>query len=60
MAVGFTLYCPAYLGADPWVGSKTAKVSDMFAADANPSPPTNWAHKSEIISPNKLDVANTV
>ncbi len=24
VAMGLTLYCPAYFGAEPWVGSKTA------------------------------------
>jgi hypothetical protein len=29
--MGLTLYCPAYLGALPWVGSKTAYLSPRLA-----------------------------
>ena len=30
-----TLFCPAYFGAEPWVGSKIATSSPKFAPGAN-------------------------
>ena len=51
IAIGFTLFCPAYLGALPWVGSKSAPSSPMFAPGATPRPPTSPAHRSEMMSP---------
>ena len=44
---GLTLSCPAYLGAVPWVASKTATASPTFAPGAIPSPPTWAAQASE-------------
>ena len=44
---GFTLSCPAYLGAVPWVASKTATESPTLAPGAIPSPPTWAAQASE-------------
>src|SRR5205807_1979521 len=38
-AVGFTLFRPAYFGALPWTGSKTACASPMFPPAATPRPP---------------------
>jgi len=49
--VGFTLFFPAYFGALPWTGSKTAYFFPMFAEGAIPKPPTNPEQRSEIISP---------
>src|SRR5438876_905821 len=40
--VGFTLSIPAYFGALPWIGSKTAWASPMLPPGATPSPPI-WA-----------------
>src|SRR5262249_48373732 len=39
IAIGLTLFCPAYFGAEPWVGSKIATSSPKFAPGAMPSPP---------------------
>src|SRR5919109_1565373 len=50
-AVGFTLFCPLYFGADPWVASKMAPLVPMFAPGARPSPPTIPAPKSDTMSP---------
>src|SRR6266581_3575216 len=41
-AVGLTLSSPAYFGALPWTGSKSAWASPMLAPGATPRPPT-WA-----------------
>src|SRR6266540_171080 len=38
-AVGLTLSSPAYFGALPWTGSKSAWASPMLAPGATPSPP---------------------
>ena len=38
----------AYLGAVPWVASKTAKPSPMLAPGAMPRPPTCAAAASEM------------
>ena len=51
IAVGFTLFCPLYFGADPCVASKTAACSPMFAPGATPSPPTSPAVRSLMMSP---------
>jgi 4-hydroxybenzoate polyprenyltransferase len=59
MAVGLTLYRPAYLGAEPCVGSKMAKSSPMLPLEAKPSPPTNCAARSDTMSPNMLLDTNT-
>ena len=42
IAIGFTIEGSSfsYFGAEPWVGSKTATSSPMFAEHAKPSPPT--------------------
>src|SRR5438093_688140 len=51
-AIGFTLFCPAYFGAEPWIASKTATpFSPMFAPGATPSPPTKPAARSLTMSP---------
>ncbi len=59
VAIGLTLFCPAYFGAEPCVGSNTANLSPIFPEHANPNPPTIWAHRSEIISPYKLGATST-
>ncbi len=59
VAMGLTLYIPAYLGAEPWVGSKTAYLSPMLPLQANPSPPTSWAARSEMMSPNRFSATRT-
>ena len=51
IANGFTLFCPAYRGALPCVGSKSAASFPMFAPGATPSPPINPAQRSETMSP---------
>ena len=51
VASGLALFCPAYLGAEPWTGSKTAISSPMFAPGARPRPPVRPAHRSERMSP---------
>ena len=51
VAIGFTLFCPAYLGAEPWVGSNTASFVPMLPEQPKPSPPTIWAQRSEMMSP---------
>ena len=50
-AVGLALFWPAYLGAEPCTGSKTAAVSPMLAPGATPSPPTSPAARSLTMSP---------
>ncbi len=35
---GFTLFCPAYLGAEPWVGSNTARCCPDVARAAEAQP----------------------
>ena len=39
IAIGFTLFWPAYFGAEPCVGSKTAASVPMLPPGASPSPP---------------------
>src|SRR2546426_5696377 len=56
---GFTLSCPAYLGAVPWVASNTAKPSPTLPPGASPSPPTWAAAASDSRSPFKLGAAIT-
>src|SRR5213080_3705231 len=56
---GFTLSCPAYLGAVPWVASKTAYPSPTLPPGASPSPPTWAAAASESRSPFRLGAAIT-
>ena len=51
VAIGFTLYWPAYFGADPCVGSNTASFSPMLPEQPKPRPPTICAHRSEMMSP---------
>src|SRR6185503_19591058 len=51
IAIGFTLFWPAYFGADPWVGSKIATSSPKLAPGAIPSPPIIPAARSETMSP---------
>ena len=51
VAIGFTLFCPAYLGAEPCVGSNTASCAPMLPEQPKPSPPTIWAQRSEMMSP---------
>jgi hypothetical protein len=46
-----TLFWPAYLGAEPWVGSKIAVASPKFPPGAIPSPPIIPAQRSETMSP---------
>ena len=41
----------AELGAEPWVGSKTASFWPMLPEQPKPSPPTICAHRSEMMSP---------
>ncbi len=36
VAIGFTLYWPAYFGALPWLGSNTPSLSPMLAEHAKP------------------------
>src|SRR6266540_1651501 len=50
-AIGLTLFWPAYFGAEPCVGSKTATSSPWFAPGARPSPPIIPAQRSERTSP---------
>ena len=50
---------PAYFGAEPWVGSKTASFSPMFPEQPKPSPPTIWAHRSEMMSPKRFGATST-
>ena len=45
---GFTLSCPAYFGAVPWVASNNAASSPIFAPGAIPIPPTQAARASEM------------
>src|SRR5205809_1094554 len=54
---GFTLSCPAYLGAVPCVASNTAKPSPTLPPGASPSPPTWAAAASDSRSPFKLGAA---
>ena len=54
VAMGFTLYWPAYFGALPWLGSKTASFSPMLPEQPKPRPPTIWAARSLTMSPNRL------
>src|SRR5882762_2375479 len=56
---GFTLFCPAYLGAVPWVASNTAYPSPTLPPGASPSPPTWAAAASESRSPVRLGAAIT-
>src|SRR4028119_2419370 len=51
VARGFARFWPAYFGADPWTGSKTAISSPMFAPGATPRPPVSPAQRSERMSP---------
>src|SRR5918992_341895 len=50
-AIGLTLFWPAYLGAEPWVGSKMAMPSPKLAPGAMPRPPIIPAARSETTSP---------
>src|SRR5438067_7653012 len=50
-AIGLTLFWPAYLGALPWVASKTAPLLPMLAPGARPRPPIMPAPRSEMMSP---------
>ncbi len=59
MAMGFTLFMPTYFGAEPWLGSKTATLSQMLPEQAKPSPPTSWAQRSLTMSPNMLLATRT-
>src|SRR3712207_7699992 len=47
VARGLARFCPAYLGAEPWTGSKTAISSPMLAPGATPSPPVSPAQRSD-------------
>ena len=51
VAMGLTLYWPAYFGAEPCVGSNTASLAPMLPEQPKPRPPTIWAHRSEMMSP---------
>ena len=50
-AIGFTLFMPLYLGADPCVASNTAYSSPTLPPGAIPSPPIMPAPRSETMSP---------
>ena len=54
IAIGLTLFMPAYLGALPWVGSKSAAWLPMLAPGATPRPPTRPAPRSLRMSPYRL------
>src|SRR5919198_216670 len=58
-AIGLTLFWPAYFGAEPCVGSKTAIPSPTFAPGAIPSPPIIPAHRSETTSPYRFGRTRT-
>ena len=59
VAMGLTLYMPAYFGAEPCVGSKTAYLSPMLPLQAKPRPPTSWAARSLMMSPNMFSATRT-
>ncbi len=51
VAIGFTLYMPAYFGAEPCEGSKTPSFVPMLPEQPKPRPPTICAPRSEMMSP---------
>src|ERR1035438_2853581 len=59
VAMGLTLYCPAYFGAEPCVGSNTASLAPMLPEQPKPRPPTIWAQRSEIMSPYRSEEHTT-
>ncbi len=59
-AHGLALPCPAMSGAEPCTASKIATSVPMLAPGARPRPPTRPAHRSEMMSPNRLVVDDDV
>ena len=57
--MGLALFWPAYFGAEPWTGSKTAAFSPMFAPGATPRPPTSPAARSLTMSPYRFGRTST-
>src|SRR5690606_1876472 len=55
-AQGLATPLPAMSGAEPWTASKIAASVPMLAPGARPRPPTRPAHRSEMMSPNRLVV----
>ncbi len=53
-AVGFTLFCPLYFGAEPCVASNIAASVPMLPPGARPRPPIMPAPRSDTMSPYRL------
>ena len=53
---GLAMPLPAMSGAEPCTASKIAASVPMLAPGARPRPPTRPAHRSEMMSPNRLVV----
>src|SRR5256885_11163175 len=51
---GLAIFFPAMSGAEPCTASKMAHSWPRFAPGTSPSPPTNAAHRSEMMSPYKF------
>ena len=59
VAMGLTLYWPAYLGAQPWLGSNTASFSPMLPRAAEAQAAHHLGARSLMMSPNRLVATST-